>query len=218
MRHPSRTNTIKSGQPTRKLRIPQIKSDCMPLADSQHWNKKYTEEIDMWLANQPHPLVLDYADLISAKGHILDAASGVGADALYLAQKGHKVFAVDIAYVGLHAAQERFREHHLEYRGAVVDLSGPWLPPNRFDAILNFYFLERATFPVYRRALKPGGLLFFETFQKNDQPRKHPQYYLDPEELITAFADFEILKFEQRESSSDSGKLIAQLVARKRIQ
>lgn len=192
----------------------------MTLSDSERWDNKYSEEKDSWLGNQPHPLLLDYADLISTNGLILDAASGVGADAFYLAQKGHKLIAMDISYVGLHAAQERFRKHRLEYNGAVVDLSTAWVPTEAFDAILNFYFLERATFPVYRRALKPGGLLFFETFQKNEHPRRHPEHYLDPGELIATFADFEILKYEQMENTSakgNSGKTIIQMVARKKI-
>lgn len=187
--------------------------------DSQHWNRKYTAEKDKGLHNQPHRLLVDYADLISSRSTILDAASGVGADALYLAQQHHKVIAMDISFVGLHAAQEHFRKHRLEYYGAVVDLSTLWVPTESFDAILNFYFLERSTFPIYRRALRPGGLLFFETFQKDDHPRRHPEYYLDPGELITAFGEFEILLHQEMASTSsqeNSARTIIQLIARKR--
>jgi len=192
----------------------------METSATQHWDKKYTEEKDQWLANEPHALLVDYADLMSTNSIILDAASGVGADALYLALQNHKVIAMDSSYVGLHAAQERFRRHRLEYNGAVIDLSTLWVPTESFDAILNFYFLERATFPVYRRALRPGGLLFFETFQKDGHLRSHPEYYLDPDELVTAFAEFEILVHKQtksRSSHGNSGRVITQLVARKRI-
>jgi hypothetical protein len=42
------------------------------------------------------------------------------------------------------------------------------LMPDRFDVILNFYYLSRLLWDTYRKALKPGGLLFFETFVRDD--------------------------------------------------
>lgn len=63
---------------------------------------------------------------------------------------------LDVSEVGLRLAREQARRENLWLETAVYDLSHPWFPPACFDVILNFRFLERATFPMYRRALKPG--------------------------------------------------------------
>jgi len=97
---------------------------------------------------------------------------------------------------------------------AVYDLSLPWFPDTYFDVILNFRFLERATFPVYRRALKAGGLIFFETFVKADQNISNPHYYLEPGELLKAFHDFKILHW-QEDVRQDTTRAVAQLIAQK---
>ncbi|MFZ1401404.1 MAG: hypothetical protein WAS33_31150, partial [Candidatus Promineifilaceae bacterium] len=93
----------------------------------------------------------------------------------------------------------------------------PYFPPNCVAAILNFRFLERAAFPAYRQALRPGGLLFFETFV-HKEAGDTPSYLLEPGELHRAFADFEIVhSVETAVRGQRSGKFrdIAQLIARK---
>jgi hypothetical protein len=99
--------------------------------------------------------------------------------------------------IALQMAMERARQEQLTFAAAVLDLSNPWLPPDHFDVIANFRFLERATFPVYRQALKTGGLIFFETFLKLEPELPNPGYYLDPGELLSAFQDYEILHWEE---------------------
>ncbi len=101
---------------------------------------------------------------------------------------------------------------------AVSDLSNPWLPPNKFDVIVNFRFLERATFPVYRQALKPGGLLFFATFVKTPNETSPPIHFLDPGELRTAFSDMTCIHWQQVQQKtyhSASPRLTEQLIVRK---
>ena len=59
---------------------------------------------------------------------------------------------------------EEIQKETLPISFAVLDLMDPWLPAAHFDVILNFYFLSRPLWETYRKALKPGGLLFFETY------------------------------------------------------
>jgi SAM-dependent methyltransferase len=118
----------------------------------------------------------------------------------------------------LRLATRRARSHGLPLYAAVYDLADPWLPANHFDVIVNSHFLERATFIVYRKALKPGGLLFFETFVQIAASTARPDYYLDPGELRTAFQDFEILHWEEErtpQSAAHPDRGVARLVARK---
>jgi hypothetical protein len=137
---------------------------------------------------------------------------------LFMAERGLRVIAMDISEVGLHLAVRRAQARSISLRGVVYDLSYLWLPPSCFDVSVNMYFLERSTFPVYRRALKPGGLLFFESFLKTDEGSTTPAHYLEPGELRRTFQDFEIMHLAEVQvtgDDEDTGKVTEQLVARK---
>lgn len=192
----------------------------MSVTDAVKWNGRYQAEGDKWQKSRPRQLLLDYADKLPATGLALDAAAGVGVHGLFLAERGWHVVALDISEVGLRLAREMAVERGLRLETAVFDLSAnPWLPANTFDAILNFRFLERGTFPVYRHALKPGGWLLFETFIRPNLDVAEPDYFLEPGELLSAFSDFEIIHAVQVEivgQRSGKRKWVEQLVARKK--
>jgi SAM-dependent methyltransferase len=116
-------------------------------------------------------------------------------------------------------AQGRAKKEHLPISFAVMDLMNPWFPPAHFDVILNLYFLSRPLWKHYREALKPGGLLFFETYlsEKGNDPAR----YLQTQELRQAFTDWEIIHYLETErqvrshNGVDGMRWSAQLVARK---
>jgi SAM-dependent methyltransferase len=189
-----------------------------PNPEARRWDERYAVEGKDWLERNPRPLLQDFSHLLPPEGLALDAAAGVANNGLFLARRGLRVIALDISLVGLRLAVRRARAEGVPLNAAVWDLSSPWLPPARFDVILNFRFLARAAFPCYRRALKPGGLLFFETFLKIGDSLPHPEYYLDPGELREAFAGFELIhylesKVPENEHHPERGT--ARLVARK---
>ena len=180
--------------------------------DARKWNHKFRQAGQSWLDNGPHPFLLEVVSTLPKDGLALDAAAGVGLNGLFLAKRGLQVIALDISEVGLRLAQQQARAQKLNMDTAVVDLSNIWLPANQFDVILNFRFLERATFSQYKRSLKPGGWLVFETFLRRETASTHPQYYLRPGELRLAFADFEINHYLE---TTGRQKNVAQLLAQK---
>ena len=187
-------------------------------ADAHHWNTRYQAEGKQWLRHKPKQLLVDYAGLLPTDAKVLDSAAGVGVNALFLAQRGMQVYALDVSWVGLNLAKMRFREQGLVLDSAVVDLSNPWLPSQYFDAVLNISFLERATFPVYQQTLKPGGILIFEAFAGDGEDVAHPDYYLQPNELVAAFSNFEIIhskRIRRKHRNKKSAVLVEQMVARK---
>ncbi|MCP5101537.1 MAG: class I SAM-dependent methyltransferase [Chloroflexi bacterium] len=186
--------------------------------DALKWNGRYTTDGTHWLSSRPRQLLIDYAHLLPATGLALDAAAGVALHGLFLAKRGLHVIALDISEVGLRLAKEQAEKRGVWLETAVYDLSNPWLPPNSFDVITNFRFLERATFPIYRQALRPGGLLYFETFVKPDTPEEHPHFFLEAGELHNAFADFHIIHHAINKVKGERTcrmKTVEQLVARK---
>jgi SAM-dependent methyltransferase len=187
-------------------------------SDAQRWDARYRAELPDWLDRGPHQLLLDHSSLLPDRGLALDAAAGVGRDSLYLARRGLRVIALDISRVALQAAAQAARHENLPLYPVVYDLASPWFPPDRFDLILNFHFLERGAFPVYSRALKPGGLILIETFARTADDPTGVAYYLEPGELSAAFADFEHILYEETglpPGRRHPARGLARLVARK---
>ena len=167
----------------------------MPNADAVRWNARYR---DGWLDAAPAPRdwLLANERWLPAGGLALDAAMGPGGSAAWLVERGWRVVGLDISEVAAHHAKARWPA----LMAAVADLDGLVLPKNSFDLILNFYYLDRALWPQYRRALRPGGLLFFETFMRptdGSPPAIDPAHVLEPGELRAAFADWDILAEHQ---------------------
>jgi tellurite methyltransferase len=191
----------------------------MPHPDAQLWNARYLAGRRHFLRRRPHPLLCAYADQLPPGGLALDMAAGAVANGVFLAGRGLRVIAMDIAEAGLRLGQKRARELSLPLALVVMDLGDPWLPASGFDVILNFYYLSRPLFESYRQALKPGGWLFFETYVQDTRRRLNSSHYLEPAELHSAFQDWEILHWAEihkarRGAVLDSDR-IAQLVARK---
>ena len=89
------------------------------------------------------------------------------------------------------------------------------LGTEKFDLIANFYFLERDLIPRIKQAIKPGGLLFFETFTSFGISRDDPRYrkfLIDPNELLTLFSDFFIMFYFERVRIE---KAVASMIAKK---
>ncbi len=101
-------------------------------------------------------------------GWALDLGCGSGREAVFLADLGWHVVAVD----RLPEALERGRELHRRYapdsppiEWLCVDLEkSAWQPDRQFDLIMLFYFYSRALIQRACAWLKPGGTLLVEAF------------------------------------------------------
>ena len=189
--------------------------------EKSRWNKKYEEASPgFW---EPEPFLVDaYSEFVAGlpAGDALDLAGGSGRNALWLAQRGWRVRLVDISEAGVALAVERARGFSPEARGSVttdvLDLSSVRsLGHERYDLILVFFYLQRNLFPALIQALKPGGILMYQTFTTGQRsliggPRG-PAYLLNPNELREAFQALQILHYRE----STGLKSLAELVARK---
>lgn len=187
----------------------------MPREDAERWNARYREcgnnPIDV-----PRDLLVNFSHLLPSSGWALDIATGRGANAIFLAQCGLKVVAIDISWVALYHAHHRCPLLYL----ILADLTEYSLPCWQFDVILNFYYLNRSLFPLFSSRLKSGGLLFIETLTEKMEEifpnRIDPMYLLREGELYHIFREWEILYYNEGITQGRSGlKAIASLVARK---
>ncbi len=132
-------------------------------------------------------------------GRALDLAAGCGRHAIYLAQHGYRVDALDISLVGLTRLVYQARAQSLPVRAAAVDLDGLRLPRGVYDLIVNTYYLNRPLLSQLSRALAPGGAVLVETplyDPTHDRPDDIARR-VGPGELARVFADLTIAHYEE---------------------
>lgn len=130
------------------------------------------------------PWLAGHAALLPTAAHVLDLACGYGRNARWLAAQGHAVLAVDRDAAALAALAGVAGITTL-----CADLEGaPWpLADAQFDAAVVCRYLHRPLFPQLFATVKPGGLLFYETFMLGNErfgrPAR-PEFLLAPGELV----------------------------------
>jgi SAM-dependent methyltransferase len=187
--------------------------------DRARWDERYAAG-DWADIDEPARILEDAEAWLAEPGLALDVACGAGRNALWLARRGYKVVAVDISWEGLQRLQRRARDEQLDIQIVLADLESFVLKPDSFDLIINSRFLLRSLFPVFRNALKPGGLLLVETFNVDEIDLLggdiRRAYALERGELQQVFWDFETLLYEEgvlEEAEGERG--LARMVARR---
>jgi SAM-dependent methyltransferase len=144
----------------------QVDDPTDPEALTRFYNRTDSElfELIEWHANDPiHYRTLIVRDLAAARHgrRVLDYGSGIGNDALVLAEAGFKVTIADIADPLLSFAAWRLRRRGFEVK--TIDLKSQALPERAYDLVACFDVLEHIPRPLdvvrnIRRALDEGGL------------------------------------------------------------
>ena len=155
------------------------------------------------------------------KAKALDLAAGEGRNAVFLAQHGFKVDAVDISEIGLRKTQELAGKGRVRVHTILADLDSYPIKRGEYNLITNFYFLSRNIIPKMKRGLKKGGMVVLETYllqhrRLHTGGPKNPKYFLKPNEPLQLFKGFRILVY--REGIFEEGgkrKAIASLIAQK---
>jgi len=188
-------------------------------ADQKRWDKRFGRK-EFALGKEPNPFLKKHIHLLP-KGKALDMATGEGRNAVFLAQNGFEVDAVDISGKGLKKVKKLAREKGVKINTFLVDLDQYQIEKERYDLIANFYFLRRRLIPRIKKGLKKGGKVIFETYLLEHRTLgtggpKQAKYFLKPNELLRLFKEFRIL-FYREGIFKEAGrkKAIASLIAEK---
>lgn len=181
----------------------------MSQIDQQRWDKKWADSGSE--SFDPHPLLLANQRVLGG-GIAIDLACGRGQNSLWLANQGYLVLGTDISLVALKIAAIEAKKTALGDRVLFVQLDLDTWPAiaETFDLICVFRFLNRRLFPVIRRSLRPGGLLFYSTRHAgilSRLPDANREYLLESDELIDTFGDWSVIYYRQ---GLENAALIAQ--------
>lgn len=148
----------------------------------QKWDTRYRGQgVDETRAAR---VVTDNLHLLPAGGRALDLACGLGAHACVLARAGLAVDAWDLSPVAIDTLAAHIRREALRVNATVHDALSAPPPPASYDVIVVVHFLERALAPALTAALRPGGLLFYQTFAGVGPGPGNPAYRLARGEIL----------------------------------
>jgi SAM-dependent methyltransferase len=142
----------------------------------------------------PSTWLTRWAHLLLPGASALDLACGRGRHVRWLADAGLAVTALDRDADAVTLLQPLAEV-------IVGDIeSGPWpLGERQFDLVLVTNYLWRPLWPRMLGAVRPGGLLIYETFAHGNETvgrPSRPDFLLEPGELLAVCRDWRVLGYE----------------------
>jgi SAM-dependent methyltransferase len=177
------------------------------MSQKDRWNERYRNSDS---PPQAARVLRENLHLLAGSGRALDLACGRGGNALLLAECGYQVDAWDISDVAVHSLQAHAKEHQFTIFPQIMDTNDLPVLNNIYDVIIISYFLQRDLFPWFNDALKPGGLLFYQTFTQTKVSTRGPEnsdFRLADQELIKQLSFLQLLVYREEgaQGNTDEG-------------
>lgn len=168
--------------------------------DREDWNRRYAAAAELvWTANPNRFLVAEVGEL--EPGRALDLAAGEGRNAVWLAETGWTVTAIDFSDLAIGKARQLAAARHAASRIAfeVADLRTCTFPQESFELVALIYLqippieltpiLERAA-----RAVAPGGTFLLIGHDPSNLAHGHggpqdPHLLYSAEQVVAALGD-----------------------------
>ena len=163
----------------------------------------------------PEATIVAWSKQLPTTGSVLDVAAGSDRHALWFAERGYQVTAIDR---DTEALRKRSQPN---LRVVTADLeNAPWpLQGELFDVVVVVNYLWRDLLPALVRSVAVDGYLLYETFalgnERYGRPR-NPDFLLKPDELRLAMPDtFDVVEFSQSEVGTPVTAVRQRLLARR---
>ena len=174
---------------------------------AEDWDRRYTERGQRMWSGEPNGALVAGIEHLTP-GAALDVGCGEGADAIWLAQHGWKVTAVDISEVAIARAQDAAAAAGVEVDWRRVELPGEPLPAGAFDLVSVMYPAFRhtpddAAIAAILAPVAPGGTLLFvhHSFDGHDDHRPSgfdPADYVQPDDVAGLLGDGWTIEVHER--------------------
>ena len=184
------------------------------------WDERYSR--GEHIIREPMPLLARVVETL-APARALDLACGPGRHAIFLAERGWRVTAVDASRVGIELLKKNALASGVRVDARVADLerNGFEIEREAYNLIGVFYYLQRDLFPRIRAGVKVGGLVIAAIHMMDDAPDAHPvneDYLLQPGELRAEFRGWEIMHdYEGTSTEGGHRRRTAEIAARKTV-
>ena len=196
------------------------------------WNKRFAAQGYLF-GTEPNDWLRQHADVWAPGQRVLCVADGEGRNSVWLAARGLRVDAFDIAEVGVAKARELARARGVDVNFQVADCDAFAWQAEAYDGIAAIFIqfadpaLRERLFRRMADALKPGGTLLLQGYApkqleyRTGGPPLLSHLYTEPL-LREAFASLDIVELrdyeaEVHEGSGHSGRsALIGMVARRR--
>lgn len=172
----------------------------------QKWNVRYRESGH---APEPARVLAENLHLLTPGGTALDLACGLGANARLLARRGLETWAWDVSDVAIAELRREADGEGLIVYAEQRDVEHDPPEAGRFDAIVVAHFLARSLAPAITAALRPGGLLFYQTFIREaveGAGPSNPEFRLAPNELLALFRPLRVVVYREEGTIGDTAQ------------
>ena len=181
----------------------------MSQQDRDKWDQRYVE--DSYQKGNPVTLLENWINKIPA-GKALDIACGAGRNAIFMAQAGFEVDAIDISREGLNKARKNAGDDLLKIRWIEHDFDQAYDFDTDYDLIIVLWYVNLNLITQLCDCLAPGGYLLCEEHLLSDVSVIGPtssQFRVAPGQLREAVSSLTILMYDESVETNDSGEQVA---------
>lgn len=193
------------------------------------WNDVYNCD-DYYYGTSPNDFLAEHVGKLG--GRVLSLAEGEGRNAVFMAERGLDVWAVDGSATGLKKARALAACRKVSFRTDVVDLHDFMPKANSIQGSVSIFahipgIARRRLHQRVEQALQPGGIFLLEGYSQAQLPRstggpKNPDMLFSLGELLKDFAHSDMLLGQEIDREVLEGRghtgvaSVVQLIMRKR--
>lgn len=183
---------------------------------AETWNRRYAGE-EFLFGTEPNTWLREHAGALAPGGHVLCVADGEGRNSVWLARRGHRVDAFDVAERAIDKARAFAQREQVSVNFALADCDGYAWPTEAYDAVVAIFVqfadpaLRERLFRHIVESLKPGGVLILQGYTPKQLEYRTGgppilSHLYTPQMLREAFADLDIVELREYEADVAEGQ------------